>query len=235
LHYATSVFSVSPMMKSYLQREFGCASEVLYPSQDPASPIYGSISPRVERLEQGPDIAYAGTFHGTGQLEAVGRFARELDRVGGRLHLFGQDPRCGQLHQRLPGKNIVLRGFVVDLVATCRDEMNGLLVVNSFDPADLPEMEVNFPSKLAVYSALGLPIIIFAPPTSSAMRWCREHPTAAAAIDQPTGHAIGACLGRFISDAEWRRQLAAGAIRVGAELFSPSAAESKFLGGLRRS
>lgn len=234
LNLATSVFSVSPMMKGYLKREFGRESEVLYPSQDPNSPIYRSTSPRVERLVGGPNVAYAGTFHGDGQLKAVAHFARALDLVGGRLHLFGQDPISSQLHARLPCKNIVFRGFVADLVEVCRCEMDALLVVNSFDPADLPEMEVNFPSKLAVYTALGLPIIILAPPRSSAMTWSRENPTAAAAIDQLTGHTIGACLRRFVSDAAWRCQLAAEAIRVGAEQFSPSETETKFFTSLKR-
>jgi hypothetical protein len=79
------------------------------------------------------------------------------------------------------------------------DEVDGwlrdadiLLTAMSFDPAQKRQVETSFPSKLAHYSRLGMPLIIWGPNYCSATRWalaskgclCITNPDPKAVIEQ---------------------------------------------------
>ena len=53
----------------------------------------------------------------------------------------------------------------------------------SFDASDRANMEMAFPSKLADYTATGVPLMIYGPSYCSAVTWARENPGVAEVVE----------------------------------------------------
>jgi hypothetical protein len=91
---------------------------------------------------------------------------------------------------------------------------------------------LNFPSKLADYTAIGLPILICGPEYSSAIRWAREnHPVAEVVTDQ-TRESLKKAIDPLAS-AQHREMLGRRALEIGQKFFSHETGESIFFGALR--
>ena len=95
-----------------------------------------------------------------------------------------------------------------------------LFLPTSFDQTDRAAVEVLFPSKLADYTAIGLPILIWGPRYSTAVRWGLANPSAALVCDEENGQTIRILLKRLRDDAEFRASLAEGALIAGRRDFS---------------
>ena len=65
------------------------------------------------------------------------------------------------------------------------DEADALVLVLSFEQRHRRHLATHFPSKLVEYANRGRPIVIWGPPWSSAVRWGRQHPSIAIAIEAP--------------------------------------------------
>ena len=86
-----------------------------------------------------------------------------------------------------------------------------------------PSVEIAFPSKLADYTAIGLPLVIDGPEYCTAVRWARENPGVAEVVTDQTADGLADCVAR-LQDPAHRLRLAKAAIYRGAQYFAPERA-----------
>lgn len=93
---------------------------------------------------------------------------------------------------------------------------------------------ISFPSKLADYTEMGLPLLIRGPEYCSAVQWARKHSgVAEVVVTEDEDELLEAIL--RLSNPETRRALAEEALRIGELYFSHSRAESILFSALTRS
>src|SRR5206468_1594197 len=145
--------------------------------------------------------------------------------------LGSDDGRRGRLD--LP--NVEIRGLIKsrEMLGRFRDEVDVLLVPMSFDASDRSNTEMNFPSKLADYTAVGLPLLIYGPAYSSAVRWARENYGVAEVVDAENTKWLSQAIHRLATNPAHRAALGARALEVGREYFTLQAAQSVFHDALR--
>jgi glycosyltransferase involved in cell wall biosynthesis len=224
---AASRLCVSPHMAAQYESDFGAPATVLYPARASSLKAYDSLSPRTIQPGRPFNVAYAGTIHGHGHIAALNAIAMALQPLGGELHIFGPTPPESLRANGLVAGNVRVRGVinVGELLQTLRRDVDALTLAVSFSESDLRRMELNFPSKLTDYTAVGVPIVIYGPPTCSAVEWARENPGVAAIVDSEDPAVLQETIGRMISDAEWRQKIAATAMQVGRRQFDSSVAD----------
>jgi hypothetical protein len=133
--------------------------------------------------------------------------------------------------------NIHLCGLLKsnDLMDRLREEADVLFVPMSFAAIDRANMEIGFPSKLADYTAVGLPLLIVGPSYCSAVRWAHESPGVAEVVDGDEIGRLRAAIKRLANDPEHRMNLAVAALSSGAWSFSHATAQSRLFEALQRS
>ena len=99
-----------------------------------------------------------------------------------------------------------------------------LFLPASFDPRERVDISTLFPSKLADYTAIGLPILVWGPDYSSAIRWAVDHPGATVYIADKDPAAIQTAVTRLMADRGFAAQIAAAGMSAGAECFNPASA-----------
>ncbi len=225
---AVSRACVSPHMEQEYRRRYHAAGMVSYPSraahQEPASQI-------TVRDSQQMTVAFAGTINTQGYVQLLRELAVQLQAVGGSLLIYGPENPAAAAASGLDLDNISLKGFVPsqELPARLRAEADVLFVPMSFAEADRPNMQMGFPSKLADYTAVGLPLLICGPEYCSASVWARENP-GVAELATSSDHLHVAV--HRLTAAEHRQHLARQALLVGARYFGAAAAKSVFIGAL---
>jgi len=145
--------------------------------------------------------------------------------VGGRLVIYGLFTRAQAASYGLDLPNVELPGLVPARVLRerCQQEADFLYVPVRFD-RDV-NVRVCFPSKLADYTEMGLPLLIRGPEYCAAVQWARKHPGVAQVVaTEDEGELLDAIKG--LSNPETRRTLAEEALRIGELYFSHSRAES---------
>ena len=231
---AASRLCVSPYMAKYYSQKYGVSSEVLYPSRAAGVVNFDSPSPRVGAKPATFTVAFAGTINGPGYVAALRSVAQALKPIGGQLTIFG--PLTSQHAQKfgLDEKNVVLKGLLSpdELVRICREEADALILPVPFDSQVRSNADLAFPSKLTDYTAMGLPIIIFGPSYSSAVKWAAEYRDVADVIDRDDVSYLAAEIARLARDPQRRIYLACRALEVGKKCFSHSTAERKFFESL---
>lgn len=88
-------------------------------------------------------------------------------------------------------------------------------------------MEMAFPSKLADYTATGLPLLIYGPPYCSAVRWAQDNAGVAEVVAVEDQALLGVAIKR-LARANTRVTLGKRAIEVGRTFFSHGAAQRTF-------
>lgn len=228
---AASRFCVSPAMELAYQKSTGCTAEVLYPAR--SSAVSFDVEPASHLIRDIPSlrIAYAGTISAAGYPELIAQTAVALDKIGGKLILYTPQDSITLQRQGLDLPFIESRAAVPSstLIETLRREADALLLPMSFDPAVRDNMTLAFPSKLADYSAVGLPILILAPDYSSVARWAVENPDAALLVTSSSDGAIHSAVERLQKDPALRVSLARGAITAGQKYFNAARARDTFL------
>jgi glycosyltransferase involved in cell wall biosynthesis len=226
---AASRLCVSPYMADCYSRKYGVSGHVLYPSRAAGAVNFDTPSPRINDTGSDFTIAFAGTINSSGYVAALRSVTRALEPIGGRLVIFGSISATDAQKAGLNGTNVHLKGLVRpdELGKICREEVDALLVPMSFDPKDRAHMMLSFPSKLTDYTAIGLPIIIFAPSYSSAVNWAAEYPNVAEVVDRDDTASLAVAIARLASDPLRRRQLACRALEVGKRCFDHGIAEQK--------
>ena len=96
----------------------------------------------------------------------------------------------------------------------------------SFDSADRTNMEMAFPSKLADYTATGLPLLIYGPGYCSAVTWACENPGVAIIVDSEPN--LLSAIKDLAHNPDTRLKLGARALAAGREYFTHDRAQQLF-------
>ena len=229
---SSELYAVSPGMAERYRATHGVQCHVLYPSRGEDSPM-----PAV-RVRSAPAeplvVAYAGMIHQDWTAQALRDVGNVLVRLGGRLELY-----VPYAEERLAGWGLVAPyirsvGFFAahEMAKRVAASAHALFLPASFRPGDRRDIETLFPSKLADYTAVGLPLLIWGPSYSTVAQWALANPGAAELITDPDAAALAGPLARLGQGGDDARRLATGAIAAGIRDFDPVAVRTHFLTAL---
>src|SRR5687768_10395858 len=111
-------------------------------------------------------------------------------------------------------------------MAGLREEADALFVPMSFDESDRANMEMAFPSKLADYTATGLPLLIYGPAYCSAVVWARDNQGVAEVVEDKAD--LSDAINRLANDPSHRVALGKRALATGREYFTHARAQQVF-------
>lgn len=231
---AVSRLCTSPFMVSEYQRRYGVTGTVLYPSRGPDAPVFSGPPERLRRVDAAPTFAFAGTINSPGYARLLRHLADGLDAHQGQLLIFGpvtseQAASAGLDHPRIRICGLLPSG---ELMTRLRNEADVLFVPMSFAPEDRINMQMGFPSKLTDYTAIGLPMLVCAPPYSSVVQWLNANPGVAEVVTTEQPLALVEAVARIVTDANHRWRLAEQAQAIGDRFFSAAETEAVFFGAL---
>jgi glycosyltransferase involved in cell wall biosynthesis len=223
---AHSRLCVSPFMVEKYQQRYHAPGAVLYPSRAADAQRFTGPPERLACNTENFTCAFAGTINSAGMVEALKLLAESLRSLGGRLLIFGPLLRAQAETWGLIAPNVVLRGLLssADLMNELRESADTLLVPISFCKGDRANVEINFPSKLTDYTAVGLPLLIYGPSYSSAVQWARQNPGVAEIVEMQNSEALRRALLNIKNNTIYRLQLGKNALDVGDTYFSNEAA-----------
>ncbi len=216
---AATRLCVSPAMAEVYSRRYGADAQVLYPVRDPHEPAFDA--PPIRPAIAGPlTFAYAGSISSPAYAAALARLADVLGPAGHTLLLFSDWPCEVVRRHGLARPNVAIRPTVQPgrLVPELRTHADVLFAPLSFDPADIDNVEVAFPSKLTDYSATGLPLLVWGPARSSGVGWAEDHPGVAVVVTNPSTDALAAGVAALRSP-ERRNVMGAAALAAGQRTF----------------
>jgi len=225
---ARSRFCVSPAMSLSYGERYGKPAHTIYPSRAATCPHYDEPPARLALNDHAFTVAFAGTINSNGYIRALVALQAALKPIGGRLLIFG--PLSGEKahHIGLNDPNTKIRGLVpsTELLTNLRNEADTLFVPMSFEPADRINMEMAFPSKLADYTATGLPLLIYGPTYCSAVTWARENPGVASIVESELDlyHAIAL----LANNPDTRLKIGKLALAAGRQYFTHDRAQQIF-------
>jgi glycosyltransferase involved in cell wall biosynthesis len=227
---ASSRLCVSPMMRKRYFEQYGCDGEVIYPAR--ATNCLSSDGVPVRSLEANKPftVAFAGTINTPGYIQALRRLRDAVASVNGKLAIFGPLTQEDARLNHLDGPNVLLNGLVEssELLKRLREEADALFVPMSFSPEDRSNMEMAFPSKLADYTAVGLPLLIYGPEYCSAVSWARENDGVAEIIVREDCDLLNETIRRLAQEADYRVKLGERALEVGQRYFASDVAQRVF-------
>jgi glycosyltransferase involved in cell wall biosynthesis len=232
---AQSRMCVSPTMKDSYRDKYGVDGDVLYPMRQKSGPQFWAPPTRVGTNDHSFTIAFAGSINSPGYIHALKRLSLALEPVGGRLLLFGPLSQCEAEAIDLARPNIVFGGLLDSsaLIEQLRQEADALFVPMSFAEVDRLNMEMAFPSKLADYTAVGAPLLIYGPDYCSAVRWAKENPGVAIVVTGNETDALVEPVWRLASSPADRVLLGTQALDIGNRYFSHDLVQSVFNNALK--
>lgn len=229
---AQTRFCVSPFMLEEFERRYGVAGTLLYPLQS------AGADARVTDAQPIADDApiVIGFCGGSGPhvMPGLRCLARAVTGIRARVVVFGPFDDAKQTGLTALSPAFEFRGFVDH--AVMMNALRGcdlLFAPMTFDAGARDNMAVSFPSKLADYTAAGVPILVHAPSYSSAARWAALHDDAAALVTADDPAALREAIVALRGDPPRRQRLAEGARRAGDRCFSLAAGRAIFEGALR--
>jgi uncharacterized membrane protein len=227
--HAAARFCASPYMAEAFAERYGAAGTVLYPSRAADVPEHTGLP---HRRDAGDSLvfAFAGTVNTRGYAQSLATLASVLGGAGAKLIVYSNLDAGGVGDCGLEGSHVSVRPVVPfgELFEGLRRDADVLFVPMSFAAEDAPNMRAGFPSKIADYTAVGVPLLIWGPPYCSAVRWARENSGVAEVVDEPSAAALRISVTRLMRDAQYRRSLAEAALHKGREFFAHDAAVEKF-------
>jgi hypothetical protein len=157
--HATSRLCASPYMVENFTERYGAAGTVLYPSR--AAGVEGYAHPH-RQCGDGDKLvfAFAGTVNTRGYAQSLAALASVLGGVGGELVVYSNLNAGGIRDCGLEGSHVSVRPIMPfgELLESLRRDVDVLFVPMSFAAEDSDNMKSGFPSKLADYTAVGLPL-----------------------------------------------------------------------------
>ena len=223
---AQSRLCVSPAMSRSYGERYGKPAVTIYPSRAATCDQYHEPPARLACNDHAFTIAFAGTINSAGYISALVALQEALKPIGGCLLIFG--PTTSAEAQQLGLNDADVRGLVSssELLTKLRNEADALFVPMSFAVEDRINMEMAFPSKLADYTAAGLPLLIYGPNHCSAVTWARENAGIAMVVDsQPD---LRETIALLANNPDTRIALGRRALTVGREYFTHDRAQQIF-------
>lgn len=230
---AASRLCVSPGMAELYEQQYGVSGEVLYPNRGGDSP---AAEVRVGRTgsTSGPVVAFAGALHTGGVHDLLRRLAEVLAGVNGHLDFYTRTTtnELAAIGLRPP---VVRRvGFfpAAEMAERVAATAHALFLPASFRANERTDTSTLFPSKLADYTAIGLPLLIWGPEYSSAVRWGRDNPATGVTVTGFDDGRVRDAVVRFWQDDEFARGCAAAACAAGDRDFAAAAARRRLYAAL---
>jgi len=218
---------VSEPMATEFQRRYGVEGAILHPIPSAPARLPVPQSSNDQLL-----IGFAGSVRDSYE-DALLQLADNLQLLNGQVVIASPSPR-----NTLP--RVWSHPAVVDAGQVAPEKVqevfnqagvNVMGVVQSFDPKEEQAYRFNFPSKLTEYSTFGLPLLILAPESASAVTWARSRAMVAAiSTDLSTG--LKKALNQ-LTNAEARQALAMRFFEAASE-FAPERAQAIFEDALNK-
>ena len=217
---AHSRLCVSPAMSRFYEQRYGAPATVIYPSRAALCPDYDDPPAHLASTDKPFTIAFAGTINSDGYIQGLITLQNALKPVNGRLLIFGPLTPDVAAQIGLNDPNTTICGLLpaTDLLKRLREEASALFVPMSFDAADRSNMELAFPSKLADYTATGVPLLIYGPSYCSAVAWAHENPDVAEIVESETD--LANAIARLANNPDHRITLGKRALNVGRQYFN---------------
>lgn len=223
---AHSRLCVSPAMNLNYTERYGKPAHTIYPSRAANCPQYDEPPVRLARNDHAFTIAFAGTINSNGYIRALIAVQDALKPVGGRLLIFG--PTTSAEARQFGLHDAEVRGLLpaTELLTILRNEADALFVPMSFDTADRNNMEMAFPSKLADYTATGVPLLIYGPAYCSAVTWARKNRDVAMIVESEPD--LVNAIDTLANNPDTRIALGKRALHAGTEYFTHDRAQQIF-------
>jgi glycosyltransferase involved in cell wall biosynthesis len=217
---AQSRLCVSPAMSRYYEERYGAPASVIYPSRAADCADFGEPPAHLTAHDKQFTIAFAGTINSRGYVQALTALQKALEPVGGRLLIFGPLTDDAAQQVGLSNRNTEIRGLLssTELLMRLREEADALFVPMSFAATDRANMEMAFPSKLADYTATGVPLLIYGPGYCSAVAWARENPGVAEVVESEID--LANIVAKLANSPDHRIALGKHALAIGREYFN---------------
>jgi glycosyltransferase involved in cell wall biosynthesis len=227
---AASRLCVSPAMEAEYLHRYGLPGTVLYPSRGSGTVSFEAPQAPPPSSTRSFRVGFAGSLSTPSYVDILKMMADELERMGGQLHIYGPVSQESASQMGLARPNVSMRGLIPSeaIVQVLHEECDVLLVPMSFAPEEQEPMRLNFPSKLADYTATALPLLIVGPPATSALQWADSHPGTALTVTRKDGEMFHRALKTLAENPELRMKLGRKAAELGARQFSAVAARHKF-------
>lgn len=227
---ARSRICVSPAMCAAYQARYGIGGEVLYPMRAADCEEFAEPPDRLGWNDGVFTIAFAGSINSNGYIRALLSLQESLERIGGRLLIFGPLTSEAAREVGLDSPRTFVRGLVSasELMTQLRAEADALFVPMSFAAEDRTNMELAFPSKLADCTAVGLPLVIYGPEYCSVVGWARENAGVGEVVATDQSEGLDVALQRLARDPGRRIELGKRAIEVGRKYFAHEAVQRVF-------
>ena len=225
---AQSRLCVSPAMSRFYEERYGAPGSVLYPSRAADCADFSEPPGRLADPDKRFTIAFAGTINSDGYVSALTLLQKALEPVDGRLLIFGPLTTDAALQAGLNNANTEIRGLLrsTELLTTLREQAHALFVPMSFAASDRANMEMAFPSKLADYTATGVPLLIYGPNYCSAVAWGRENHGVAEVVEAEQDLAVA--IERLATNPAHRIALGNHALKAGRQYFSHARVQQRF-------
>ncbi len=227
-------YCVSPFMVEEFDRRYGAKGTVLYPLRNKWSTCFQGPPQRLLNNNQTLTVSFAGTINSKGYAKALIFMANALRVIGGRLKLYGPLTLDQARSMDLMLENVDIMGAFdsKDLIDELRATADVLFVPMSFQREDRDNMMMGFPSKLADYTSLGIPLLIYGPRYCSAVRWATENPGVAIVLEEENESRLVDQLRDLISNPSLRMQLGSHAYNIGNDFFSYDKVVKQFVDSL---
>jgi hypothetical protein len=225
---AASRLCVSPGMRDSCRRWYGVDGELLYPCRGDDSPV---PRVRVRSNPVGPPVvAFCGQIHQDGTVDLLQRLAGVLSDLGGYLDLYCTYNMHELASRGLESPSVRIAGFFParEMGERIAGTAHALFLPASFEMRERDDVATLFPSKLADYTAIGLPIIVWGPSYSSAVRWASENSGACALVTSPALADVRELIIRLSSDPDEAVRIASAGVEAGCRYFELSAAHDSF-------
>lgn len=230
--YADAALSlgVSQEMCDYLARTFAKQSQIFY--FGPPEGIQ-SRTPEESRALKAPPhltLGYAGSL-GLGYREGLLSILDALTATNTKLNLYTRDQHCLIDHPQ-----IINRGFYPPekLWPIVQAECDAVLLPYAFYGVMTRVYRTHFPTKLAEYCWVGMPMLLIGPDYATGMRWGQRHPEAALTATAPDATVLGSVLELLQNDHELRVGMARAGVAAAREEFDPVVIKQQFVGLLRQ-
>jgi hypothetical protein len=179
-------------------------------------------------------VAHAGFLHLAGNAALLRAVAGFLGPLGGHVDLYTMHTDADLAYKGLVPPGIRRVGYfpaheMAERVAATAD---ALLLTASFEERDRAHESTLFPSKLADYTGIGLPIVVWGPAYSSAARWFAANPGAGALVTERDPQAVQREIERLAGDREHACTIAAAGVAAGRKDFELSVTRGKFFRAL---
>lgn len=222
---------ISEPMAEAFSELYGVDAEVFYPPRAAELTTFSEPPARNDARDRPLVFGFAGSLNYPPYGRMLATLAEVLESAGHRLLVFGgHSPEAAARHG-FARRNVTLGPFLPaadQIPARLRDEVDVLFAPMAFEDDYRLDMEISFPSKLADYTAAGLPILIWGPAYCSAVRWAERNADSAYVVTDASARSLRAGVGALATTPGLLERLAHGAINTGERHFDLGAVAGRF-------